>query len=1395
METRSKALQANIKEFSVDVEIDPKYRPIQEVMAKYEGLQKPLNTFLEELCHPRKNWQFITAEARTFSLGYFYDLKTHPNGAEAFGLYIDIAVEAITNGRSSEVKIDAYSNLYLLLQKFIKESGPALPRFLPGINKAFILTTELDKDTFEHIAKSYYQLDRLASAFLENTGDESNFSSINTLMTRYYGYTYNYWLTENDPSKWLKKETEQSIPGHVSELFQPLSHDHIKKCSSELNDITSNEYISSASCLKRLLALPGYGRFVELYKEMPENIFNAVDDEKLRHQFKLLFLFHSMNISGLSSIHEDTLREINNMITQVIESDDPKHAELLIEKIFGVLHDRLDTYPDTVLKTVLNTGKGVYQTDESDLVNFFNQQVVRLGFQTPDFRGISDEWQIRSNPAHIQNIRTWMELIRFNPKWSKNLLSSLIIHLSINGVLIKDTDLFPRDITAFLNGDLQYVYNLVKQLLRLFPTYFNEIGAEGKLRDISTRIDEISKRKDELVHFLRKQSHVESSNKIVSLMEATFNFWKTKSKEALKAYLPPDIYERINEEGPFIDGVNKIMAHIFSREGMTDFSDLLNIGEEDLKEISGRFTDEHGIDVERVFLSISFYRLLNQKYCIRSCELEDYIAQVEATIPLRLNDLREILNMKDRYKKISGLLGFLEQLKEVILSNDTFPVREDIYRKRHIAADIPSMYGSYHEAKFDAMGLTFRIEAMVNTLFEELINDFDLSFITQATFRRILDYLTLFNRAMHIDGIPAKEFENQLDLLKKSMSIQFVTFTQFLDIFRGFTRIVRNLVSDHFNSIHHQNLWYISVQIDTSKLLPKYASAADTPENMFHKISEIFLRDTIASSLGMQRLDLFLTRILHTLHEEAERLPSDKHYMLVSYNPREVVTSIAEPYEDLNDIIHLGNKSLNIIKMKNLGLPVPSGFVITTEFFRFRELIEIYKPARKNFAELIDREITKLEKHTNMEFGSPDNALLVSVRSGSAISQPGMLDSYLNVGINENIVNGIIKKTGQEWFAWDCYRRFLQSYGMSFGIARDEFDSIIEDYKRSNSVLLKKDLAPGIMKEVSLAYKSFIQSKGIELEESPKEQLHIAIQRVLHSWDSSKAKSYRRIMGISNDWGTAVTVQAMVFGNLSHESGSGVLFTHSPRFSTDKLRPWGDYTIGNQGEDVVSGLVVTHPVSIFQAVIEKRAEENSLESRFPEIYSELRDIAKILVYDNQWAPQDIEFTFEGPERKDLRILQTRDMEMRGEESVPTFESASDIFDNFLGHGIGVSGGALSGRTVFDLEDIRLWKDREPETPLVLIRGDTVPDDINEISAADGLLTARGGATSHAAIVANRLHKTCIVGCRDLVCLEKEKKFILRGKEVMSGDFISINGSEGSIFLGKMKVINNIHNQI
>jgi pyruvate,orthophosphate dikinase len=398
-----------------------------------------------------------------------------------------------------------------------------------------------------------------------------------------------------------------------------------------------------------------------------------------------------------------------------------------------------------------------------------------------------------------------------------------------------------------------------------------------------------------------------------------------------------------------------------------------------------------------------------------------------------------------------------------------------------------------------------------------------------------------------------------------------------------------------------------------------------------------------------------------------------------------------------------------------------------------------------------------------------------------------MMDTFLDVGINEEIIRGLVARTGNEWFGWDTYRRFLQSYGMSFGLSRDDFDAIIDDFKNRLGVQFKKDFTGRQMKDITLAYESLIEGNGIAIERSPVGQLHVAIWKVFDSWQASKAEAYRNIMGISDDWGTAVTVQAMVFGNFSREAGAGVFFTHNPRWSGDMLTLWGDFTPGNQGEDVVAGLVRTHPISIKQAEIENRRSEMTLETRFPDIYKTMRKWAKDLVYERKWSPQEMEFTFEGPDMEGLYCLQTRDMVMRERKKVYSFDTDEQKNAKFLGHGIGVSGGAMSGRVVFSLDEIRHWRQAEPETSLIIVRGDTVPDDIREIYEADGLLTARGGSTSHAAIVAHRLDKTCVVGCGDLVCMERESSCSLSQEFLKSGDWVSIDGLEWSVYSGRMKI--------
>ncbi|MFO8085560.1 MAG: PEP/pyruvate-binding domain-containing protein [Desulfobacterales bacterium] len=1390
----STALEANIRDHRVEVTIDPKYAVLQEVMAGYYGLLNGLNSFLEELSHPYRNWGFIVNEARRYSLDYFHLLTKHPKGPDAALIFIDIFTTAIDHDPKKAVRADAIDNFLLFIDKILKDCHSDLPRFVDVLNKAFSIINRYNDDYFFLFIKSYYQLNRLASAILNSNikaEPSLNYNVINQVLVRYYLQTYSYWLSEDDPQTWFQKESDYKVNARLlNEIFAEISHEKLNMLKAKADDISnSNEIIGAPNVLIKLLELPGYKQFIDAYRDIPRKLLSAGSNNGHGKQWKLLFLFHIMNTSGLSMIHEEALKDINRTLSWLIVNEKHWNLRKLIKKTFSILKNRTSRYPETALNCVLNMGKGVSKTDDHDLVNFFIDEVIDMGFQSPMIGGVGDDWQIRSNNAHIQNIRTWMSLIEISPKYSTRLISALIIHLSLCGILLKDTDLFPRDITKFLNSEIEPVYNLCKQLARIFPTYFNDIGAEGKLRDISTRIDELMHRKDILLHFIRKQSHVESSNRIIPLMEATFKFWETKEKKLLKPFIPQSIYRQLNIHGPFVDGLREIFNHL-KTHNISIPEGLLENEESYLEKLCQQTPNVSDIDRERAQLAIILFRLLHQKYHTSFTQLDTYLAQLKTEAFPHLQKLKQALAENDLTDKLQQLLEYLDLLKKLILSPTVYESREDIYKKRHFTIDIPSMYGSYHEMKFDALGLTFRLEALVNVLFEKLIENIDLSLITKATFYQIYNRLKLFGMALDVDGILSVEFKRQLDFLKSSLEVRGFTLTQYLDIFKGFTRAVQNIINDNFTSIHDRNFNRIFCQIPSGQILPKFIpkSGLEDRENLKHRSLEIFFRERISLSLGLQQLDIFLTKILNTLFKQSNKLDREKLQLLLLYDPKNAISRIGDQKSVASGIIHLGNKGLNMVHLKQMEFPIPPGFIITTEIFRIQKVLENYPPAEENFREKVIHEISSVEKETGKFFGNPDNPLLFSVRSGSSISQPGMMDTFLNVGNNEEITKGLASATGKEWFAWDNFRRFLQCYGMAFGLQRDDFDAIISEHKKKLDIPLKRYFSGNQMKQVALAYKQKILSENIEFVEDPLSQLLLTIKKVFESWESPKAKTYRKIMGISDDWGTAVTVQAMVYGNYSRDAGTGVFFTHNPKWSGDILSLYGDFTLGNQGEDVVSGLVKTLPISIKQQDDEMRDTDVTLETHFPEIYNALEKWAKKLVYKKGWSPQEMEFTFEGPTADKLYILQTRDMAIRGRKELYKFDlEQNGRATMLLGHGIGVAGGAMSGRVVFNLDEIDYWRAKEPETKLILVRGDTVPDDISEIHSTDGLLTARGGLTSHAAVVAHRLGKVCVVGCENLDCNEINREIYFNQLRFCTGDFISIDGQEGSVYQGFLKV--------
>ncbi|MFP4171255.1 MAG: pyruvate, phosphate dikinase [Methanomassiliicoccales archaeon] len=494
----------------------------------------------------------------------------------------------------------------------------------------------------------------------------------------------------------------------------------------------------------------------------------------------------------------------------------------------------------------------------------------------------------------------------------------------------------------------------------------------------------------------------------------------------------------------------------------------------------------------------------------------------------------------------------------------------------------------------------------------------------------------------------------------------------------------------------------------------------------------------------------------------------------------------------------LGGKGAGLSTMAQLGLPVPPGFVITTEVCRhyFEQGEELPPGLMDGVREAVQR----LESRTGKGFGDPSNPLLVSVRSGAAVSMPGMMDTVLNLGLNDRTVEGLSAKTGDDRFAYDSYRRFIQLYGhIVMGIPEETFSDALEGIKEGAGVELDVQLDTLALKGMVRKFKDIVEREaGEPFPQDPYRQLERAIEAVFRSWMGRRAVNYRKRFNITPDQadGTAVNVVTMVFGNMGERSGSGVVFTRDP--ATGEKGLYGDYLQNAQGEDVVAGIRTPKPVS-------------RLSEDMPEVYQELLDMAEVLE-DHYKVPQDIEFTVEEGE---LYLLQTRGAKMNGvawvtssvdmvEEGIIDREEALlridvDSLEQILhkrvdpeadlspiAEGISASPGAASGRAVFDSDVAEEWGKQGEE--VILVRKETKPDDIHGFFAARGVLTSRGGKTSHAAVVARGMGEPCVVGCSQINIDEGKGRFIYDGGEVREGDTITIDGATGRVFLGEAPLV-------
>ena len=494
----------------------------------------------------------------------------------------------------------------------------------------------------------------------------------------------------------------------------------------------------------------------------------------------------------------------------------------------------------------------------------------------------------------------------------------------------------------------------------------------------------------------------------------------------------------------------------------------------------------------------------------------------------------------------------------------------------------------------------------------------------------------------------------------------------------------------------------------------------------------------------------------------------------------------------------LGGKGANLAEMTNIGLPVPQGFTISTE-----ACTKYYEDGRRINDEIqaqIMEYVEKLEGITGKKFGDKENPLLVSVRSGARASMPGMMDTILNLGLNEDVVEVLSAKSGNARWAWDCYRRFIQMYSdVVMEVGKKYFEALIDQMKEKKGVTLDTELNAEDLKELAGQFKAEYKAKlGMDFPSDPKEQLMGAVKAVFRSWDNPRANVYRRDNDIPYSWGTAVNVQSMAFGNMGDDCGTGVAFTRNPATGEKKL--FGEFLTNAQGEDVVAGVRTPMPIS-------------QMAEKFPEAFAQFEKVCAILE-EHYRDMQDMEFTVENGK---LYMLQTRN----GKRTAPAaLKIACDLVDEGMidekkavamieprtldtllhpqfdakvlkttapvGRALAASPGAACGKCVFSAEDAKAWAERGEK--VVLVRLETSPEDIEGMKAAQGILTVRGGMTSHAAVVARGMGKCCVSGCGAIAMDEENKKFTLAGKTYHEGDWLSIDGSTGNIYDGQIPTV-------
>jgi len=1348
---QSSALLANLEETRREVVVPCEYVALVETVSRYFGVRQALEKLLNEFFHPLRSVKAVIGQLRNLCGGMFHYFERSEGRAVSAALLNDLFCALY----ETELDAEQRSNLVGTHLQFIDTMSRS--RYSDQYTAVMLHALERLTEVQAADGRSFLPFSGLAKRLGARLIDEemlgARFGALYAGTVRYGVGVFADTISLGD---WCSNQPAGASRQCREKVVKPLER-AIAEAGAVLGRATPEEVLELPNLDDLLnLTISGSRKLTSPIERIGLYVYLAgIPELEHRNMEILRALYYSIDMVCADGSNDDVTRAVD-LITGHLISCESSHKTLLY-------------------KCLEQLGRGIAKRGGDPLVGHFVERTIATGFEGPEISGVSEEWETHVNPHHLTCLRTWLAIIMSDPFRFEQLLSALVINIHFKGVFVSDTDLFQRDVSALLNSDIADAFALIMQVVTYVPVFFNEVGSEGELRDVSTRIDQITHRRDPVIHYLRKQCHAESNNRLVGFAANVYDYWVTGKPEGLEPYLPTSVYAALNPEADWFVGPHAVTAKLARRGSSLAELELRDVDDLDVE--LAKLDVGSRSDRERVLLLIRLYRLLKTKYSNSPegiFEALEHSPLVETETVLAFADACQD---SDPLTVVAAGNRVLEELKAQIVSSEVTEAFENIYHKRHIAAGIPSMYGTYREPKFDAMGLLLRVMNFLKPRLETCVADFNFRYMTRESIAEAYEILREMLEGLKIAGLRIQHLSTKLEILGRVIEHGSLSTGQYLNIFNFMSEALNDVIETNYIALHNRNL---------ERLPVTHEGAAGSGDKTAGRRSEIFLRSIIASTYAIQELDLFLRRIGESLRRMTETLSDEACSVVLGYSPTRLICFLHDNPGEQEDQLALGYKGYSLKQLCALGMPVPPGFVVSTELFDIQGALD-YQDLERDTRERVTGALDLLEEISGQKSNDPERPLVLSVRSGSAFSMPGMMDTILNVGLNVPMLEAMDDGGERAWGSWDCYRRYLQNVAMSCGADRDLFDEVMIRHKELRGVDFKLEFTAAQMKEMALEYREIGERQGVRFVDEPVDQLMQAIFLVLDSWDSEPARLYRRQLGLADGWGTAVVVQRMVFGNMNRESGSGVVFTTNPRSSTTVIGLFGDFTRCSQGEDVVAGLVSPSPISERQRTEYSTIVEGSLETEFPEIYGRIRKIAFELINEHGYEHQEMEFTFESGDADGLYLLQTRPLRHTRTGDLKIFAHPEKLEEHLLGSGIGVSGGAMSGRVAFSEGDVERLRSTHPNERVILMRPDTVPEDIGVVLSVDGLLTARGGFTSHAAVTAKRLGKCCVVNCKGLTVDTANNMARIGERPILAGDEISIDGYSGQVWAGEHEI--------